>query len=89
MEVRVVRNVRDFRNFVIQQAGVSTCDRFCKLSDAHRNFWLGLNYLWDPNKVSATSVNDVDAATPLTDEQWKGMEVRFRQIRRIKFQKYQ
>jgi len=72
-----MRNVREFKEYVMKESGVQKHFEFCELSRDHLMFWEKLNRLWDKNKVPAESVNDVDDATVLTDEQWQELEEEF------------
>lgn len=75
-----MRNVREFKNFLKEEAGVIHHADFIALRPECAAFWKKLNALWNPNKVPPTPGNDVDALTELTDEQWEELTSELREL---------
>lgn len=77
--------VRDFKNHVLRESGVSDSEEFCGISDAHREFYVRLNKLGcrgmpaDPSKPLPPNV---DAAAILTGREERGLLADFHALRR-------
>lgn len=74
--------VRDFKNHVLEESGVSSVEQFVQLSEAHRAFLKKLNKLGAKNIESQPpeSVPDIDVTVELSDEEWTQLETEFHQL---------
>ena len=77
-----MRTVRDFKNLLLKESGVSFGGQFAQRSDAHRAFWSKLNQVGARNMKSQPpeSVPDIDATVQLTNQEWTQLETEFRQL---------
>jgi hypothetical protein len=65
-----VKTVKDIKNFVLRESGVRDAKAFCKLSDAHRAFYVILNKLGCrgmPEDPSEPLPSNIDEAALLTE----------------------
>ena len=76
-----MRTVRDFKKFVLQEAGVVQGFELRRRSRNLGDFWDELNDLgWEKRTKPPEEADDVDATAPLTNKEWSDLEARFRQL---------
>jgi hypothetical protein len=76
-----MRTVRDFKSFVLREAGVSDHHEFGRLSRGHEELWRTLNDLgWEKKTKPPEETEDIDAVAPLTDNEWADLQTKFRQL---------
>ena len=78
--------VRDFKNLVLRESGVSDSEEFCGISDAHRAFYARLNALGSsrgmPADPSKPIPPNIDEAAVLTEQEERRLLADFHALRR-------
>lgn len=76
------KTVRDFKNFLLEKAGVKSGGEFAQCSELHQAFLDHLNQLGARNMRSQPpeTVPDIDATVELTDEEWMKLEARLQRL---------
>ena len=73
-ETGEVRSVKDFKDFVLEKAGVTNHFEFVDLSLDHKMFWQKLNRIYKEKGISSKDADDVDALTRLHDNEWRELK---------------